>query len=131
MNKVQLTGRLTKDPDVRQNGETLIARYTLAVDRKDEADFISCVSFNKTADNIQKYLGKGSRVGACGSIRTGSYVNKDGAKVYTTDVVVNEIEFLDRKEKKEEPAAEPKQETLNDFLNSFAPVEGDSELPFN
>ncbi len=104
MNKVILMGRLTRDPEVRYtNGEKpiCIARYSLAVDRRyqrdDEAttDFISCVAFGKGAEFAEKYLYKGSKILIVGRIQTGSYTNKDGHKVYTTNVVVDEHEFVE------------------------------------
>ena len=99
MNKVILMGRLTRDPDVRySNGEnvTAVARFTLAVDRRfarrdgdqQTADFIGCVAFGRNAEFIEKYFRQGMRVTICGRIQTGSYTNRDGNKVYTTDVVV-------------------------------------------
>ena len=107
MNKVILMGRLTRDPEIRySHGEnsSAVARYTLAVDRRfkrqgdtDTADFISCVSFGKTAEFAERYLKQGTKVGAVGRIQTGSYVNRDGNKVYTTDVVVEELEFAESK----------------------------------
>lgn len=105
MNKSILTGRLTKDIDFRtaQSG-TSIARFTLAVDRRrkdDGADFISCVAFGKTADLMDKYVSKGQKVGIIGHIQTGSY-EKDGRKTYTTDIIVDEVEFLERKKEKEQ-----------------------------
>ena len=102
MNQVCLIGRLTKDPDVRstQSGE-MIGRYTLAVDRykKDStqsADFISCVCFGKVAEFAQKYLAKGTKIGVTGRIQTGSYTNKEGVKVYTTDVIVSTHTFCEK-----------------------------------
>ena len=110
MNKVILIGRLTKDPDVRhtktQSGEDFsIARYTLAVDRRfvrkdsneQSADFISCVAFAKSADFAEKYLRQGTKIAVSGRIQTGSYTNKEGQKVYTTDVVVEDHEFVESK----------------------------------
>lgn len=107
MNKVILMGRLTRDPEVRYTqGESqmAIARYTLAVDRRfnrnnDEntADFISCVAFGKTGEFAEKYLRKGTKIAVTGRIQTGSYTNKDGVKVYTTDVVVEDHEFVESK----------------------------------
>ena len=107
MNKVVLMGRLTRDPEVRYSqGEasTAVARYTLAVDRRfrrqgDEqsADFISCVSFGKTAEFVERYLKQGTKIAGCGRIQTGSYTNRDGKKVYTTDVVLEEVEFAESK----------------------------------
>lgn len=106
MNKVFLIGRLTKDADVRYSqGEnaTAIARYSLAVDRpgaKDgqpSADFINCVAFGKNAEFVEKYLKKGMKIAIEGRIQTGSYTNKDGNKVYTTDIVVEHHEFCESK----------------------------------
>ena len=106
MNKVILMGRLTRNPDVRysQNENSpAVARFTLAVDRrfkKDDqqsADFISCVAFGKTAEFFEKYMKQGSKICLEGRIQTGSYVNKDGQKVYTTDVVVENVEFAESK----------------------------------
>lgn len=99
MNKVILIGRLTKDPDVRatQDGK-MVARYTLAVDRMSEgADFIPCVAFSKGAEFAQKYLHKGMKIAVQGRIQTGSYTNRDGQKVYTTDVIVDAHEFCESK----------------------------------
>ena len=103
MNKVILMGRLTRDPEVRYSqGEsaTAIARYTLAVDRRfnrnndeNSADFIGCVAFGRSAEFAEKYLRKGTKVVVTGRIQTGSYTNKDGVKVYTTDVVVEDQEL--------------------------------------
>ena len=104
MNKVILMGRLTRDPEMRNsNGEsnTAIARYTLAVDRRYKregeagADFISCVAFGRSAEFAEKYFRQGMRVSISGRIQTGSYMNKDGVKVYTTTVVVEEQEFAE------------------------------------
>ena len=106
MNKVILMGRLTRDPDVRYSqGEnaSAFARYTLAVDRRFRrdgeatADFISCVSFGRTAEFAEKYFRQGMRVLVSGRIQTGSYTNRDGQKVYTTDIVVDDQEFADSK----------------------------------
>lgn len=108
MNKVILMGRLTRDPDVRvSTGERSmsIARYTLAVDRRGRrsdngeqtADFISCVAFDRAAEFAEKYLHQGTKVVVTGRIQTGSYTNKDGQKVYTTDVVVEDQEFAESK----------------------------------
>lgn len=107
MNKVILMGRLTRDPDIRSSaGEEsmLIARYTLAVDRRTKqnnneqtADFISCVAFGKGAEFAEKYLHQGIKVLVTGRIQTGSYTSRDGHKVYTTDVLVDEQEFCESK----------------------------------
>ena len=106
MNKTILMGRLTKDPEVKylQNeNSTAMARYTLAVDRryrkdgKAETDFISCVTFGKNAEFAEKYLQKGLKILVSGRIQTGSYVNKEGQKVYTTEVILDDQEFADSK----------------------------------
>ena len=110
MNKVMLMGRLTRDPAVRYStGEnaTAFARYTLAVDRRfvrqndadngQTADFISCVAFGKSAEFAEKYLHQGSKIAVTGRIQTGSYTNRDGQKIYTTDVIVEEQEFAESK----------------------------------
>jgi len=105
MNKVILIGRLTRDPDVRytktSKGDNMtIARYNLAIDRKGKdagTDYISCVAFGKQGEFTEKYLRQGTKVALSGHIQTGSYTNKDGNKVYTTDVVVEEHEFCEKK----------------------------------
>mgnify|MGYP002572931473 CR=1 FL=1 len=106
MNKAILMGRLTRDPDVRYSqGENpmAIARYTLAVDRRfrrdgeASADFIQCVSFGRTAEFAEKYFRQGLKIAVTGRIQTGSYTNRDGQKVYTTEVVVEEQEFAESK----------------------------------
>ncbi len=110
MNKVILMGRLTRDPDIRYTQpnsaqeQTCIARYALAVDRRfrrdgdsQTADFISCVAFGRQAEFAEKYLRKGTKIAITGRIQTGSYTNRDGQKVYTTDVVVEEQEFAESK----------------------------------
>ena len=106
MNKVILMGRLTRDPEIKSSqGEksTTIARYTLAVDRRfkrdneQNADFIGCVAFGKSAEFAEKYFRQGIKVVITGRIQTGSYTNKDGQKVYTTDVVVEDQEFAESK----------------------------------
>lgn len=139
MNKVVLMGRLTRDPEVRYSqGEaaTAVARYTLAVDRRfkrqnDEqtADFISCVSFGKTAEFIEKYLKQGSKVIGCGRIQTGSYTNREGQKVYTTDVVMEEIEFAESKNSANNFNTTHDPQTQDGFVS--IPDEIDDELPFN
>lgn len=120
MNNVTLIGRLTRDPDIRINsGKEALARFTLAVQRtKDEVDFISCYSVKKNAEVAEKYFKQGMKIAVTGSIRTGSYTNKDGQKIYTTSVLVTSQEFIERK--------------LNTGDNSTAHPEGyDEELPFN
>lgn len=99
MNKVVLIGRLTKDPELRyaQGNGTAVCRFTLAVARqfkKDETDFINCVSFGKAAETINQYMAKGRQLAVTGSIRTGSYDAQDGTKRYTTDIAVDGFEFV-------------------------------------
>lgn len=143
MNKVIIMGRLTRDPEIRWSQgdrQTCIARYTVAVDRRikregePSADFISCAAFGKSAEFAEKYLHKGTKVLITGRIQTGSYTNKDGQRVYTTDVVVEEQEFAESKAAASEDQGsqqEPQnQATSGDgFMN--APPGMDSELPFN
>jgi single-strand DNA-binding protein len=128
MNKVILMGRLTRDPEVRYSqGEqaTAIARYTLAVDRRfkrdgdQTADFIGCVAFGKLGEFAEKYLRKGTKVVVTGRIQTGSYTNKDGQKVYTTDVVVEECEFAESKNATADIATLP---TLLTIIVSAIPI---------
>ena len=105
MNKAILMGRLTRDPEVRYTqGESpmAITRFCLAVDRRvkkqegqQTADFINCIAFGKTAESIEKYVKKGTKITLCGHIQTGNYTNKDGNKVYTTDIIVDEWEFAE------------------------------------
>ena len=147
MNKVILMGRLTRDPDIRYSqGENAmaIARYTLAVDRRGRkdgsseqtADFISCVSFGKIAEFAERYLHQGTKIVAEGRIQTGSYTNKDGQKVYTTDVVVENCEFAESKNSASDAGnysssrPEPTSAAGEGFMNIPDGVE-DEGLPFN
>ena len=153
MNKVILMGRLTRDPDIRYSaGEnsTAVARYTLAVDRRfrrdgeQTADFISCVAFGRSAEFAEKYFHQGIRIVVSGRIQTGSYTNRDGVKVYTTDVVVEEQEFAESKSASAENSAgfntsyrqpvasapaDPAPASADGFMN--IPDGIDEELPFN
>jgi single-strand DNA-binding protein len=139
MNKVILMGRLTRDPEVRysQGAQPLaIARYTLAVDRRgskqgeQSADFINCIAFGKSGELAEKYLHQGTKIVVTGRIQTGSYTNRDGQKVYTTDVVVEEQEFAESK-KNTQPAPEPAPAGgYEGFMNIPDNVE-DEGLPFN
>lgn len=145
MNKVILMGRLTRDPVIKYTGvntdQTCIARYTLAVDRRgrkeegqQSADYISCVAFGKNGEFAEKYLKQGTKMAITGHIQTGSYTNRDGQKVYTTDVVVEEQEFAESKKAAEENGSnKPEQaqgaKTDEDgFMN--IPDGVDEELPF-
>ena len=135
MNKVILMGRMTKDAEVRYSqGEnsSAVARFSLAVDRrfkKDEeasADFISCVAFGKTGEFLEKYGKKGTKFALEGRIQTGSYKNKDGQTVYTTDVVVENIEFAESKQNaQEQPKPSPKNDGWMNIPDSIQ-----EELPF-
>ena len=98
MNRCVLIGRLCKNPETRYSNELAISRFTLAVDRKgDGTDFPNCVAFGKTAEFAEKYLTKGMKIAIEGRIQTGSY-EKDGKKVYTTDIVAESLEFVEKKE---------------------------------
>lgn len=130
MNKVILTNaRLVRDVELKSAGELQIAKFTVAMDRqfdKDKSDFINCVAFGKRAETIEKFFSKGSLINIEGKIQTGSY-EKDGRKIYTFDVAVDNFEFLKGSKKEEEPK---KEKTLKDeFLEVVEYVEGD-ELPF-
>lgn len=148
MNNVSLVGRLTRDPEVRYStgqNATCVARYTLAVNRpfknsngEQEADFISCVAFGKAGEFTEKYFRKGMQVGVTGRIQTGSYDDKDGKKVYTTDVVVATQEFCEKKGGDSATSAPTKGKTSNNKGNAAAndgfmniPDDADDELPFN
>lgn len=123
MNKVILMGRLTRDPDCGAE----YARYTLAVDRYGEgADFINCVTFKKGAEFAEKFLRKGVKIAVEGHIQTGSYTNKDGVKINTTDVVVERHEFCEKK-----AATEPAQDATRPDEYISIPKGLDDELPFH
>lgn len=139
MNKVILMGRLCADPEVRysQNqNQTAVARYRLAVDRRfkregeQTADFISCVAFGKAAEFAEKYLRQGTKIAITGRIQTGSYTNREGQKVYTTDVVVEEQEFAESKGASGNIEGSASQATDPDGFMSL-PDGIDEELPFN
>ena len=160
MNKVILCGRLTRDPEVRYSqGErqTAIARYTLAVDRRNArrigaqqndqtADFIQCVAFDRSAEFAEKYLRQGTKLIVTGRIQTGSYTNRDGQRVYTTDVIVEDQEFAESKnasqggggstfagsfqQSESRPHPAPIQDAGDGFMNIPDGVE-DEDLPFN
>lgn len=147
MNKVILMGRLTRDPEIRYTqGENAmaVARFSLAVDRRrrsnsnsDEqtADFISCVSFGKLGEFAEKYLYQGTKIVLVGKIQTGSYTNKDGHKVYTTDVIADEIEFAESKAAQSNHSSSGSNNSGNSsagdgFINIPDDVEDDG-LPFN
>lgn len=139
MNKVELVGRLVADPEVRYtSGESpmAVARFRVACDRRikkdgeQSADFISCVCFGKTAEFIERYFNKGMKIGLTGRIQTGSYQNKDGGTVYTTDVLAEEVEFVESKRDGNASAPVQSNNTSNDgFMN--IPDNIDEDLPFN
>ena len=151
MNKVVLVGRLTRDPEVRYsqgNNATAVARYTVAVDRRFKrdgeptADFIPCVVFGRSAEFAEKYFRQGLKIIVSGRIQTGSYTNRDGQKVYTTEVVVEEQEFAESKAASDNYAAShpqtsspapsmpaPGAASADGFMN--IPDGIDEELPFN
>ena len=124
MNKIMLMGRLTKDIEVNTTGKTSYCKFTLAVNRKfkkegqADVDFINCTAFGNTAEVMGKYLGKGRQIAVTGRIQTGSY-EKDGQKVYTTDVMLEEFHFADSKKANNNTSNE-----------TYTPVEEDDSLPF-
>lgn len=133
MNKFCGVGRLTKDPEIRvsnNENQTKVARFSIAITRRlknaegnYDADFLNCVAFGKTAEFIEKFFKKGMAIGVTGRITTGSYTNKDGVKVYTTDVTVEEAEFVEKKGSADGNAVD------NGFVN--VPDSIEEELPFN
>lgn len=137
MNKVVIIGRFTRDPEIKYTtGEnaTATARFSLAVNRRFknkegnyDADFINCVAFGKTAEFIEKYFTKGMAIGIIGRIQTGSYTNKEGQKVYTTDVVVEETEFVESKNKGTSDNVPNNNANSN---SDFEETISDDEMPF-
>lgn len=137
MNKAILVGRLTRDPEVRYSQDenaTAVARYTVAVDRRFKrdgeptADFIRCLVFGRSAEFAEQYFRQGMRVSISGRIQTGSYTNKDGVKVYTTEVIVEEQEFAESRTEQEGNKAQGADEG-DGFMNIQDDI--DNELPFN
>lgn len=138
MNKVILMGRLVRDPEIRYTqGENsmAVARFTLAVDRRFKrdnqptADFISCICFRKTAEFVEKYCKKGTKLAVDGSWQTGSYTNKDGNKIYTNDCLVDNCEFAESKATAEQNQKNDNKSGNDDFMNIPDGVE--DGLPFN
>ena len=128
MNNVSLIGRLTKDPELKTTQSGLsVCRFTVAVDRpysKDrQADFISCIAWRKTAEFIDSYFSKGQRIALTGSIQTGSYTDKDGKTVYTTDINVSNVEFCESKKQSDSSG-----NNLNSVETEEMPF--DDDLPF-
>ena len=139
MNKVILIGRVVRDVEIRYSqgaNTTCVARYTLAVDRKfkqegqPNADFINCIAFGKLGEFAEKYLHKGVKIAVTGRIQTGSYTNKDGQKVYTTDVVVEEQEFCESKSSNQSQGNDRPQASSDGFMSIPDNLE-DEGLPFN
>ena len=154
MNSVVLIGNLTKDPEVRYNGENPICRMTVAVnDRKknpqtgewvDDPSFIPVVVFGRQAQNCEKFLSKGRKVAINGRIKTGSYVKQDGTKVYTTDVIANNVEFLNSNQEnkqfqqpqqqeyvtRQQYQQEKQQQIPQDIQQGFAAIPDDGFIPF-
>lgn len=147
MNKVIIMGRLTRDPIVKysEDSTTAYARYTLAVDRRykrdgdqQTSDFISCVTFGRNAEFAEKYLHQGTKIAICGHIQTGSFTNRDGQKVYTTDVVVEEHDFAESKDSVSSqsagtPPAGISQQNSESYSDGFMDIPDgmQEELPFN
>lgn len=129
INKVILVGRLTRDPDIHQANDKKVARFTIAVDRRfkqeggESADFPSIVAFGKTAEFIEKYFYKGMKIALDGRLQTGSYKNRDGNTVYTTDVIAENVEFAESKKANDE-------QMTNDTVDEWVQVPDDDGLPF-
>lgn len=138
MNKVILMGRLVRDPDIRytaNENSLAVARYTIAVDRKyrndsQTADYVSCVAFGKSAEFAEKYLHQGIKIAITGRIQTGNYTNREGQRVYTTDVVVEEHEFAERKAQGVDAHPQPAEAAPDGFMN-IPDGADDAGLPFN
>lgn len=142
MNNVSLVGRLTRDPEIRYtDGGSSVAKFSIAVDRRfkkegqPDADFPNCTAFGKTAEFIEKYFKQGQRIGLIGRIQTGSYTNNDGVKIYTTDVIVDGVEFVESKGSTSQDNGyqssrpDPSSAAGDGFMN--IPDGIDEELPFN
>lgn len=138
MNKFIGIGRLVRDPEIRfsqgKNGEKVcVARFTLAIDRKSKVkageqncDFLNCIAFGKTAEFVEKYLKMGIKISTEGQVRTSSYTNKEGKKIYTTDIVADSIEFVEsKKESQPQPQAQPQAQNFVSIPDGI-----ENELPF-
>ena len=147
MNSVSLIGRLTRDPDVRYGAasQQAVARFSIAIDRipdrngEKKTDFINIVCFGKTAELVEKYMSKGRLVGIQGRIQTGSYQNKEGKTVYTTDIVADRVEFLDRGDRSESQNSSfgggysqqsQSQEADEADMSGFTKLMTDDDIPF-
>ena len=132
MNKVIIVGRLTKDPELKYtpNGGTAICRITVAVARafkKDETDFINCVAFGKTGETIAQYFAKGRQIALAGNIRTGSYQGQDGTKMYTTNVIIENFEFVGNNNANNQSWSA--QDNSDEGFGDMTPVD-DGDMPF-
>lgn len=141
MNKAILVGRLTKDPELKTTGSGVsVCSFTLAINRRFknaegnyDADFINCVAWRQQAEFISKYFSKGRMVGICGSIQTRTYDREDGQRVYVTEVVADEVSFVDSKSQSDSAPSTP---AVNNTANSFGaddgfiPMPADDDLPF-
>lgn len=136
MNSVQLAGRLTRDPELRTTASGVsVCSFTLAVNRRFknadgeyETDFINCIAWRQSADNLCKYRCKGDTVGVVGAIQTRNYEKDGGQRVYITEVLANEIHFFGKSNKAEQPASQD--ETTDVDFSAFAPAPADGDLPF-
>lgn len=145
MNQTQLIGRLTKDPELKYSPSGVpVVRFTLAVNRemkRDETDFINCIAFNKVAESLASYQKKGSRIGVVGRIQTGSYENQQGQRIFTTDVIASNIEYLDTRSDSTGSSQgqyggnnQPSYTRADEdpFANSKGPIEvSEDDLPFD
>lgn len=135
MNKVQLTGRLTADPEIRiyknEKGDIIVARYSLAVQRrfkKEEVDFFRCVSFGKTADFLEKYMNKGSRIVAAGRLQQDRWTDKDGKEKYAVIVVIDEVEFAQSNPNSQNKNEDEKFINIPDGIDEDIPFGSDEEI---
>lgn len=128
MNNVNLIGRLTRDIELKQAGATTVGKFTLACNRmkKDEVDFINCIAFGKTAENMATYINKGRQVAITGHIQTGKYTNKDGQTVFTTDIVVDRFYFIGTANSSQNSMSNV---GANDYMGGLEPVD-DGDMPF-
>ena len=135
MNQVCITGRITRDPEIKKIGQNILAKFTVAVNgfKKDDTSFINCVAWNKTAELVEKHFFKGQQVGITGRLQTGSYDHKDGYKVYTTDVIVSQVDILEWKDSGSEKAnnsTNGENGTVQDFDFGADFKADDERLPF-
>lgn len=136
MNQVIISGRMVRDLEIRYGSadQSAVGRFCVACDRppnngEKQADFINCVAFGKTAENMERFTGKGCRVAVIGRLTTGQYTNKDGQKVYTTDVIADRVEFIDFKEKDGENANQGATDGNMGIPEGFAAIT-DEDIPF-